>query len=80
MSGELSATGVIMRTTAPREKCAHPAGRPRHVPLETECGGNCWIGDDAVIYNIDEITIGDDAVVSQHAYLCAGTHDARDIS
>jgi putative colanic acid biosynthesis acetyltransferase WcaF len=33
-----------------------------------------------VIYNIDEITIGDDAIVSQHAYLCAGTHGARDIS
>lgn len=49
-------------------------------PWKLNVGDNCWIGDDAVIYNIDEITIGDDAVVSQHAYLCAGTHDAREIS
>lgn len=49
-------------------------------PWKLSVGDNCWIGDDAVIYNIDEIAIGDDAVVSQQAYLCAGSHDARDIS
>ena len=49
-------------------------------PWKLTVGDNCWIGDDAVIYNIDEITIGNDAVVSQDAYLCAGTHDARDVT
>lgn len=48
--------------------------------LGTECGANCWIGDDGLIYDIDAITNCDDAVVSQHAFLCAGTHGARDIS
>ena len=33
------------------------------------------IGDKAEIYNLGEITIGDRAMVSQEAYLCAGTHD-----
>ena len=33
------------------------------------------IGDKAEIYNLGAITIGDRAMVSQEAYLCAGTHD-----
>jgi len=49
-------------------------------PWKLVIGDNCWVGDDAIIYNIDDIEIGDHAVVSQEAYLCAGTHDPREIS
>lgn len=49
-------------------------------PWKLVVGDNCWIGDDAVIYTIGRITLGDHVVVSQEAYLCAGTHDARDVS
>ena len=36
-----------------------------------------WIGDDAVLYSFAPITIGDNVVVSQKSYLCAGSHDYR---
>lgn len=49
-------------------------------PWKLKVGDNCWIGDDATLYTIDEISLGDHVVISQGAYLCAGTHDARDIS
>jgi hypothetical protein len=49
-------------------------------PWRLVVGNNCWIGDDAIFYTIDEITLGDHTVVSQDAYLCAGTHDPREIS
>jgi putative colanic acid biosynthesis acetyltransferase WcaF len=34
-----------------------------------------WIGDEVVIYSFAKITIGENTVVSQKSYLCAGTHD-----
>jgi putative colanic acid biosynthesis acetyltransferase WcaF len=46
-------------------------------PWKLVVGDHCWVGDDAKIYNIDEIEIGGHTVVSQEAYLCAGTHDPR---
>jgi putative colanic acid biosynthesis acetyltransferase WcaF len=49
-------------------------------PWKLVVGDNCWIGDGVRLYNIDEITLGDHTVVSQDAYLCSGTHDARDIT
>jgi putative colanic acid biosynthesis acetyltransferase WcaF len=44
-------------------------------PWKVSMGARCWIGDGAVIYSLGAITLGDDAVVSQRSYLCAGTHD-----
>lgn len=49
-------------------------------PWKVVIGDHCWIGDNATLYNIDAITIGEHCVVSQEAYLCAGTHDHCDIS
>jgi len=38
--------------------------------------GNCvGIADGVTVYNMDRISIGSYAVVSQGAYLCGGTHD-----
>ena len=47
-------------------------------PWKLVVGDNCWIGDNATLYSIGEITLGDHTVISQDAYLCAGTHDTRD--
>jgi putative colanic acid biosynthesis acetyltransferase WcaF len=44
-------------------------------PWKVRIGDRSWIGDHAELYSLDAIEIGADSVVSQHAYLCAGTHD-----
>jgi putative colanic acid biosynthesis acetyltransferase WcaF len=38
---------------------------------------NAAVGDRVIIYNLGIISIGRDATISQHAHLCAGTHDFR---
>jgi putative colanic acid biosynthesis acetyltransferase WcaF len=44
-------------------------------PWKLEIGDRSWVGDYAELYNLGEISIGVDAVVSQYAYLCTGSHD-----
>ena len=48
-------------------------------PWNLTIGDYAWVGDDVVLYNLGEITIGDHAVVSQRSYLCAGDHDAAQV-
>ncbi|GAB3180941.1 hypothetical protein GCM10027291_49370 [Telluribacter humicola] len=43
-------------------------------------GDNCWIGDGVVLYNLGEIIIGTNVVVSQKSYLCTGSHDYEAIN
>jgi putative colanic acid biosynthesis acetyltransferase WcaF len=45
------------------------------VPWNLDIGEAAAIGDGARIYNLGMVTIGMRATVSQHAHLCAGTHD-----
>ncbi len=47
-------------------------------PWKLSIGDHAWIGDEATLYALDRISIADHAVISQHAYLCTGTHDHRD--
>jgi putative colanic acid biosynthesis acetyltransferase WcaF len=49
-------------------------------PWNVVIGDCCWIGDNATLYSVDKITIGPHSVISQDAYLCAGTHNHRDVS
>ncbi len=44
-------------------------------PWKVKIGARSWIGDYAELYSLGAIEIGSDAIISQHAYLCAGTHD-----
>jgi len=44
-------------------------------PWKVTIGDYSWIGDDAVIYSLSDITIGSHVVISQRTYLCAATHD-----
>lgn len=49
-------------------------------PWNVTIGDYVWIGDNATLYSVAEISIGSHSVISQEAYLCAGTHDHRDIT
>lgn len=44
-------------------------------PWKVTLGDWVWIGDDVVLYSLDEIVIESHAVISQKSYLCAGDHD-----
>lgn len=49
-------------------------------PWKVKLGNHCWIGDHAELYSLGPITVGDNAVVSQRSYICAATHDYKDIT
>ena len=44
-------------------------------PWKLSIGDWSWIGDGATLYTLGEISIGENACISQHAYLCTGSHD-----
>ena len=46
-------------------------------PWKVSIGDYSWIGDDVVLYSLGEISIGENAVVSQKSYLCTGSHDFK---
>lgn len=46
-------------------------------PWKLTIGDYSWIGDDVVLYSLGKIEIGDNAVVSQRSYICAGSHDFK---
>jgi putative colanic acid biosynthesis acetyltransferase WcaF len=48
-------------------------------PWKLSIGDHSWIGDDVDLYNLGEIQIGANAVVSQKSYLCTGGHDYQSV-
>ncbi len=47
-------------------------------PWRLRVGDNCWLGERCWIDNMEDVTLGDNVVVSQGAYLCTGNHDWSD--
>ncbi|NJL78834.1 MAG: colanic acid biosynthesis acetyltransferase WcaF [Richelia sp. RM2_1_2] len=47
-------------------------------PWKITIGDYSWIGDDVVLYSLDEINIGSHCVISQKSYICTGSHDIQD--
>ena len=44
-------------------------------PWKLSIGDHSWVGDFAELYNLGEIDIGCNSVVSQYVYLCTGSHN-----
>ncbi|MEG9431470.1 WcaF family extracellular polysaccharide biosynthesis acetyltransferase [Terriglobus sp. ADX1] len=49
-------------------------------PWHLRIGDDCWIGERAWIDNLTTVTLGNNACLSQNAYICTGNHDWRDPS
>jgi len=47
-------------------------------PWKLTLGDYSWIGDDVEIYNMDDVTIGTNTVISQKSYICTGSHSVSD--
>lgn len=48
------------------------------IPWNIDIRDGATIGDNAILYSLGQITIGERTIVSQYAHLCAGTHDHTD--
>lgn len=46
-----------------------------YYPWKIRIGDNSWIGDGVILYSLDHINIGENCIVSQHAYICTGSHN-----
>ncbi|MFL5482643.1 MAG: putative colanic acid biosynthesis acetyltransferase [Gemmatimonadaceae bacterium] len=49
-------------------------------PWKLRIGDHSWVGDETVIYNLGDIHIGANVAIAHRVYLCAGSHDYRDLS
>ena len=49
-----------------------------YMPWNVEIGDWSAIGEDAFIYSLGPVTIGESVTISYRAHVCAGTHDLRD--
>jgi putative colanic acid biosynthesis acetyltransferase WcaF len=47
-------------------------------PWRLRIGDNCWLGERCWIDNMEDVTIANNVVVSQGAYICTGNHDWSD--
>ncbi|HEY0866053.1 MAG TPA: DapH/DapD/GlmU-related protein [Fimbriimonas sp.] len=71
--------GILRLFGAKVERGTHVYPRVRiWAPWNLDLREECGVGDDAILYSMDAITIGRRAVVSQGAHLCCGTHDYDD--
>jgi putative colanic acid biosynthesis acetyltransferase WcaF len=48
-----------------------------YYPWNLTIGAMSCLGDECNVYNLGQITIGQRVIISQEAYLCAGSHDYR---
>lgn len=47
-------------------------------PWKVSIGDYTWVGDNVEFYSLDQIVVGEHCVISQHSYLCTGSHDIGD--
>ena len=45
------------------------------IPSRLRMGSQVWIDKNVNLYNVERITIGDNVIISDGAYICTATHD-----
>lgn len=55
----------------------HPGARIQ-LPWKVSLNDRACIGNRANLYSLDTITIGENSIIAQEAYLCTGTHQRRE--
>ena len=48
-----------------------------HWPWKLQIGNYCWIGTEVLILNLENVKICDNVCISQRAFLCTGSHNAK---
>lgn len=48
-----------------------------HFPWKLTIGDDTWVGEEALILNLEPIYIGNNVCISQRSFLCSGNHDYR---
>ncbi len=48
------------------------------IPWNLDINDGVTVGDQAILYSLGKITIGERTIISQYAHICAGTHDHSD--
>lgn len=46
-----------------------------YFPWNFEVGSECSVGEDALVYNLGRVRLGNQTTISHRAHICAGTHD-----
>lgn len=60
-----------------REAHIYPSAKIT-IPWNLSIGDHAAVGDGAILYALGPITVGERVTISQHAHLCAGSHDYTD--
>ena len=68
---------VLFGARIHRTAAVYPSARI-WAPWNLEMGARSALGDDVECYNVDKITLDEDAVASQQAFLCTASHDITD--
>jgi putative colanic acid biosynthesis acetyltransferase WcaF len=50
-----------------------------HIPWKLEVGDHALFGEEVFILNFETVVVGEQACISQRAFICTGNHDFTDI-